>query len=325
MWKNRLLYILFLAGAVVFYFDHIGWISEYLLVLTMCLPFVSLLCSLPIVYRRRILSAAGKSCKRNERRNVVFSLEKKGRSCSPLCRITVELQDRLAGVTVRDRVFLDRRSRCTFFVPTEHCGIYEFRLVKAYAYDFLGLFRFRVETPQACSVMVEPIAKGPEKQPDFSGFQPTVFKPKVGGGFSELYELREYRSGDQLRAVHWKLSSKTDSLMIREAQEPEAKRALVYLELTPERAELDSVLDELRWVSERLLELEIPHYVRYFAGNGPKEALVTDENELWRIMRDIMSRPVQSGIAEANSKSGSCADWYYRITPRGKGENSEEK
>ena len=51
-----------------------------------------------------------------------------------------------------------------------------------------------------------------------SGF---VFDPhRKGQDLSEVFELREYRDGDSMRQVHWKLSARFEDLMVREPSHP---------------------------------------------------------------------------------------------------------
>lgn len=43
---------------------------------------------------------------------------------------------------------------------------------------------------------------------------------RKGSDPSEMYDIREYTPGDDVRAIHWKLSSKTDSMILRQASDP---------------------------------------------------------------------------------------------------------
>ena len=268
---------------------------------------------------------ARSTCRRNEKTEVVFSLDTKKRAFAPLCRLTVEIRDMLDGTKRTERIFLSNNSKYTLSVPTEHCGGYSFKVTRGRAYDLLGLFGFPVRLPQECVVVVEPTALGPEVHPDFSGFQAKSFKPKAGGGFSEIHEIREYRPGDPLKNVHWKLSAKTDGLMIREPQEPESRLVLISVELTPDRIKLDEALDELRWVSEHLLEMEIPHNVCYLADGHRRTMAVNGEDDLHDIFRDIMSHPVRSGVSVMSGSGLPHADWRYHIDPHRKGDADEKK
>ena len=39
---------------------------------------------------------------------------------------------------------------------------------------------------------------------------------------SELFDVREFQNGDRLQSVHWKLSARTDELMVKENSLPKA-------------------------------------------------------------------------------------------------------
>ena len=54
MCKNRLMYLTSLAGVLIFHTYYTGWFSWYLLMLTVTLPWFSLLCSLAPMLRLRI-------------------------------------------------------------------------------------------------------------------------------------------------------------------------------------------------------------------------------------------------------------------------------
>ena len=86
----------------------------------------------------------------------------------------------------------------------------------------------------------------------------SILKPKYGGGFAEDHDLRGYRPGDASNSIHWKLSSKTDSLIVREALIPENSTIFVVLSRVGEH---DRGLEVLRWLSRKLDELEEPHVI----------------------------------------------------------------
>lgn len=57
----------------------------------------------------------------------------------------------------------------------------------------------------------------------------TIFSPYVkGSDLSEVFSLRAYEPGDELRRIHWKLSEKTDQLVVREASLPLDNALLVF-------------------------------------------------------------------------------------------------
>lgn len=44
------------------------------------------------------------------------------------------------------------------------------------------------------------------------------FQP--GTDVSQIFDVREYRPGDRLQRIHWKLSAKSDGLLVREDSQP---------------------------------------------------------------------------------------------------------
>ena len=62
MCKNRLMYLASLAGVLIFHTYYTGWFSWYLLMLTVTLPWFSLLCSLAPMLRLRISADMPAAC-----------------------------------------------------------------------------------------------------------------------------------------------------------------------------------------------------------------------------------------------------------------------
>lgn len=88
---------------------------------------------------------------------------------------------------------------------------------------------------------------------------------KAGNDPGETFRIREYVPGDPIRQIHWKLSEKMGTLMIREFGLPaENQLLLVFLpdkSLSPEQ--LDAMLDTMVSISSELLRQELPHTLLY--------------------------------------------------------------
>lgn len=101
--------------------------------------------------------------------------------------------------------------------------------------------------------VIMPIPQKPELLPDNQSAVILGYKPKPGGGFSDDYELREYRSGDSLKSVHWKLSSKYDELMVKAPSEAIYKKLVIKPEITDNPDTNDFVLARFIYVCSALL------------------------------------------------------------------------
>lgn len=263
MCANRLLYLAALVLSAVFYAYYTSWVSWYLLLLMLCLPVFSLLCSLPALLSTRIEADIPAFQARGRSAVLSITLRCKGQFTAPRCRLVLEETDCLTGGRRCERLELFHGSLWQDALPTAHCGAFSYRLQRGKIYDYLGLFSFRIQLPQELFFTVEPVPVPMDPVPELDMSGTPAYKPKPGGGFSEVHELREYRPGDPLRDIHWKMSAKAGTPIVREAQEAERSRVLISLDLPLSRSELDRTLDQLIWLSASLLEHGLPHSICY--------------------------------------------------------------
>lgn len=96
-------------------------------------------------------------------------------------------------------------------------GGYEIGIRDLYVYDPLKIFRIRMRRDNLRPVFVMP--RRPVIVTDGEGAASEVNTTEVrnfrGADRTELTEIKEYRMGDGLRDIHWKLSSKTQDLMVK--------------------------------------------------------------------------------------------------------------
>ena len=48
---------------------------------------------------------------------------------------------------------------------------------------------------------------------------------------SQIFEIRDYRPGDKMQKIHWKLSAKSDSLIVKEYSEPVGFAIVIFVNL----------------------------------------------------------------------------------------------
>lgn len=91
---------------------------------------------------------------------------------------------------------------------------------------------------------------------------------KKGRDESEVFDLREFRRGDAMRTVHWKLSARFDDLVVREASRPvDSRTVLIFGSTVPSdeseeaRAELNSSASLFVGISQSLLRQGVVHTV----------------------------------------------------------------
>lgn len=311
MLRNRLLYLAALVGGFVFYCFFYAWFSWYLLLLLLCLPWLSLLVSLPAMLQFRLTLQADAAVRRHgaakARIHALSSLP------CPAYRARICIQAGFTG----DRSSLKIRPgiQWSTALPSAHCGHLTCSLERVRVYDYLGLFCLPRRCPGSVETVILPTPQPPVPLPNLSQLQALSYRPKPGGGFSENHELRDYRPGDSLREVHWKLTAKTDQPIVREAQEPDRNPVLLTLDLRGRPEELDSILDQLYWLSGYLLDHEINHVVRWAAAGGYFAVSISERSQLELLMdRLCRSAPAEETLTAQEWTVD--AFWHYHILPQ---------
>lgn len=298
MWYRRLIYGGVLAAALLFQITNENYLARFLLCLCIALPLLSLSLSLPGMLRCRLeLFAEPAALNRGEQGGWALAVD--ALAGLPLSRITLRLTEenlltgrrevlhvRLTGVA--------RRLPTALSAPTQHCGLLELRADKVRVYDYLGLFALGLSAPPPARMLCRPIPAQcrPVEVPDGQGLRPSS-KSAAKRGPGEDYELREYRPGDPMRSVHWKLSSKWDELIVRERSDAVTPLPLLTVDYfgTPEK--LDRLLDRLTGMSRALLNVQRPHAVLWLDRAGePQLQVVSDEKEYADCLLALLAHPV---------------------------------
>ena len=316
MLKNWLLYILSLGCALVFHAFYYGWYSWFVLMLAILLPLFSLLVSIPAMVRMRLQLELPAQCTRDEQ--IYLALRGScGRLPMPKCRFRLTMASCLSGQSVSVRQKLPGGARWYVAPDTTHCGQLTCTIDRSRVYDYLGLFFIPVRQTGQASVCIYPAPVQPSRLPNLSQFLVRQRRPKPGGGFSEEHELRDYRPGDPLREVHWKLSVKTDSLIVREAQEPVRGRTLLTLDLAGTPEELDSLLSQLTWMSQWLLDHDTPHHIIWI---DPADfelicARVGNNDDLQAVLNHMLCSTPRQDLPSIASRKFGAASWRYHLRP----------
>ncbi len=295
-----LLYLGSVAGGLIFFIAYQQWFSWFAFVGVLCLPAVSLLVSLPAMLRFRLKGGENVTVSLGEQRTAVFTEE-----CGlpkPQCKYRI----RVARATTGESWYLKRGQ----FLPTEHCGKLVCRPERTGVYDYLGLFRLKIQGKAATVVTVRPVPVRVSRMPALERDISAAWRPKAGGGYSENHELRLYRPGDKLNQIHWKLSAKTGKMIVREPMELLKGRIFLEMELKGTPQVLDQKFGQLLWVSNHLLELGFSHNLRVLTGRGILCFPVASQTELEHSIDILLGEPQAT---EGSVLSSISASWSYRV------------
>lgn len=293
---RRICYLLALAGSLLFYGAFQEWVSYIILLVILLAPWFSLIFSLWALIRVRFKLIMPERIPVGAK--AAAKLEAVNTAVAP--PFTYRL--RATKPNTGESFILPRDGA----LPTEHCGGLEVKAERLKIYDHLGLFSFKVRKPPIRTVPVMPEDKKlpvPEALTRLSAYS---WKPKRGGGYAENHEIRQYRQGDPINLIHWKLSAKAEELMIREPMEPDKGIIFITADINGTAEELDRKYSRLLCYGNYLIERGVTFEMLALTGNGVETKVINGDAE-WRDCMDLLlcaPFAAQGSVRELNSNTG---------------------
>ena len=148
----------------------------------------------------------------------------------------IEVKNLLTGAServVRRTAILPRgRSEVALELSSDCCGRIRTELKSLRLYDCFWLIPVRCGAGAHASVTVQPDTfpmevrvlanvNSPEESEVYS-------QEKPGNDLTETFQIRDYREGDSIRQIHWKLSTKYDRLISRDPSLPVTRSVMVF-------------------------------------------------------------------------------------------------
>ena len=196
--------------------------------------------------------------------------------------ITIDLYSLFYDGYERETHSLSLRSRgvstLDFPLRIKKYGIYEAHAGDLLLYDPLHLFTFSQDIELTRSVTIMPEALPFEKRHEIvyeEGFDEFTDTGRKGNASSNVTDIREYRPGDRLSRIHWKLTEKLDTLIVKENEATSSNDFVVLLELyQPVREEcekepslsstLNKAIEEAMAVSVELIRAGEPFVFMFY-------------------------------------------------------------
>lgn len=108
-------------------------------------------------------------------------------------------------------------------LPFAVCGQMRLSLSEVSVMDALGLFRIKINENASAATVVYPRDTALEirlsQNSTGSSSSEGISQNRRGNDPTEIYDLRDYIAGDDMRTIHWKLSQKLDRLTVKESSD----------------------------------------------------------------------------------------------------------
>ena len=251
------------------------------------------------------------------RATITLSLENKNRIL-PITKgiAKVRYENRFSGETGRMKINFSvdagRKRDRRIVVPMDNCGNLAIKVEKVRIYDYLSIFAWTVgKNYPTQHILVVPPTKdfylGKDKWYNETDEDSDRFSPyKRGDDPSEVFNIRDFADGDKIQRIHWKLSSKTGSLMVKDGSLPLTKALHIFVDLCvpgvgDERHKNGNLLVQgIYSISLYMIDHAIPqHFIWYNRETDVvEERLVEHEEELLWMLQDLLSLRPSSDPSE---------------------------
>lgn len=221
--RNFWLYLILIAFALVFTQVLLSPISGVIFLFVLFLPLLSLLYLLIEVHCVKLyLNVSAQEAEKHS--PVDFSLTLSNESPLPFpfveAVITVPSDDAVRCVSQKTKLSLIPFGNYVIekTLAFAYRGAYEIGVSELCFYDFFRLFRYRARLDMFRELFVVPrrLSLPVESGGDSRQEETETVVLLSGQDNTEVSDIRGYQPGDSLRSVHWKLSSKTQDLMVRQ-------------------------------------------------------------------------------------------------------------
>lgn len=239
---------------------------------------------------------------------VLIFLECKNKSFFPFfaCEYVFTLQNLYNPNDIQHKVSLPvlpkRNNKIQIPVETARSGLLSMEISVFSISDYLHFVTKEILLSLRIQVPVLPPTTDvslPSTAPVSDGMDEYTENDNKGNLSSDIKEIREYRPGDRLQRIHWKLSAKLDELLVKEM----AHTTTLSLVVLPEcnRNCIDDTASVLRSVMEELWKREERFEVCLY-NHGACEFnyfLITEENQIMECLIHFFYMPLYDDGATA--------------------------
>lgn len=309
--KNKVIYLLAvlltLLVAIVSPYDFPVFLLAFELVFLVGLLLFSLFMSKKV---KVSLQLPALTVSKQEPAEVEVKIE--NRSRLPIANVAVGLSyiDDFDGTTISERTSGMVNSKSTVVlrmkITARYAGKISFRLDQARIYDYLKLFKWfvpvRKETVQMLVVpdLYQVHLDVGNMTMRFREDGDSHSHERNGDDSSEVFDTRAFREGDTLQKIHWKLSAKTEELLVREFSMPVENTVILLADLyLPKNREwthmqMDGMLTVIASISYSLLVQECPHEIVWYAADREElnRLSVTSEEDIYELAGQLIDAGV---------------------------------
>lgn len=242
--KNIIIYLLLVSLSYIFYILFIGYLSYYVFFITVTTPILSILLLLFYKSKSHLHFINNRNTFIQEEKNII-----------QICKDTPLMG--YCRIKLLNKKYLLKKEINDIPVSFMHCGGFNLSLNTYKQYDALNLFYIKRKCSETLSITILP----KDIEYDITYLKSSLPKHSIeystnkkGDDPTEIFDIHEYRDGDELKNIHWKLSLKHQKLLIKENALPIEQFIHIYCIFNENDLENDYVFQYLHFFARYLLK-----------------------------------------------------------------------
>ena len=206
---------------------------------------------------------------------------------------TVQAENRLTGENSILELIMSvpagGSGKSEFTICGTHCGYIHTEISKVTVMDWFGFLPFRI----------------PCKSDGRTSILPNTFSTEVSLQipYCQQDEEENYAPGDPVKQIHWKLSSKLNHILIKEASLPVSRSLLVFWDKNTEEAspdEMDAMAESVSSICQALSQDGVQYTLGWTDGQEICQEEAFTLEELLRLLPQMLKNgqnPVEDGVS----------------------------
>ena len=300
MIKSKIIYalvVLALFGFSILYVDNLA-----VVMLSVCLVLPLFLGLILLVSARNMTFAIetdDHNCYRKDQINIKIIAKKP--VMLPVCyKLTFQVENLYTGEISTKTIagiVLGKKQESYVQIKVHHCGHIKIYIKKAKAYDYFKVFSKKLSCGEACNIVVVPNVYEFDGQmvtmPTFDDEGNIYSTTKSGDDPTEIFDIHQYKDGDDPRRIHWNLSSRTEEYFVKDYGRPLMNSIVLLLDNQCDSvSKQDGLFDVMLSLSNFLLQNGIGHNLcMEKEGLGLTLCSITNEDELFETADGLLSQP----------------------------------
>lgn len=181
----------------------------------------------------------------------------------PVSRFQVKMEMIYGGTKKGEYISLygnsdsQMKSQVEFYIRADYCGLLYFSIENSHVYDYLSLFHPRKRQQSMVELVIFPEEKYIPIS-FLSGAMDSTYHeiPQIehqGKQNNTIRQIREYRSGDLSRQIHWNLSARSEKVWIKEMDREREEAPEIYLDVVVGKGQETGAMDAFYEIVSALL------------------------------------------------------------------------